>query len=137
MRNLAIGYMAFLVAFMALWWSVLPTQEELLESRADAMFVNTVRSLETQIMARYGIPNQTGNMSTQIYTYHNVTVTEWELWDNRTKVTLNFTVTNLFRVRKHGLVVDEHYGPSTNKSITAYVQGDLWFLNLSSLVTVD
>ena len=137
MRNLVIGYIAFVIALMTIWWSILPTQEELIERRADAKFVNTIRSLETQILARYGVPNQTGNLTTQVYTYHNVTVTDWKLQNNRTKVTLNFTVTNLYRIRKGGLIVDEYYGPSSDKSMTAYLQGDAWFLNVSSLVNLD
>jgi hypothetical protein len=122
---------------MAIWWSLLPTQEEIIDRQKDAKFLNTVRSLETQILARYGVPNQTGNLTTSIYTYHNVTVTNWELKNNRTLVVLNFSVTNLYRIRRFGLVVNEYYGPSSNNTINAYIQEEAWFLNISSLRNLD
>jgi hypothetical protein len=133
MRNLAIGYIAFVMIVIGVWLSIIPTQEKVVERLAGQKMVNTVRSLESEILSRYGTVDQGGNLSHKIYTYHNVSVYDWSLSSDQTSMILYFQVGSHVRVKRFGLVVDEYDGPSLNKSIEAYLEGDYWHLNVTSV----
>ena len=137
MRNLVIGYLIFIVILLSIWWAIIPTQEELIESRSDIRFRNVVRSLEVQITSRYGGEDIAGNLSVKYYTYRNSTVTEWELFDNNTKITLYFEITSLVRVKRFGLILDEYFDPPQFKAMDAYLEGEFWVLDINSARDVE
>ena len=137
MRNLVIGYIIFIVILLSIWWAIIPTQEELIESRSDIRFRNVVRSLEVQITSRYGGEDIAGNLSVKYYTYRNSTVTEWELFDNNTKITLYFEITSLVRVKRFGLILDEYFDPPQFKAMDAYLEGEFWVLDIHSARDVE
>ena len=116
---------------------IIPSQEELLEQRADERFETVLRSLEVQISSRYGLEEQWGNLSTKFYTYHNVTNTDWELSENNTRVTLYFDVTSLVRVKEWGQVIDEYMEPVVSRSMEANLEGDFWVLDVNSARVIE
>jgi len=132
MRNLVIGYIIFIVVLLSIWWTIIPTQEELIESQADVKFRNVIRSLEVQITSRYGGEDISGNLSVKYYTYRNSTVTDYELSENNTKVTLYFEITSLVRVKRFGLIIDEYLEAPQFKAMDAYLEGDFWVLDVKS-----
>jgi len=132
MRNLVFGYIIFIVILLTVWWTIIPTQEELIESQAYVKFRNVIRSLEVQITSRYGGEDISGNLSVKYYTYRNSTVTDYELAENNTKVTLYFEITSLVRVKRFGLIIDEYLEPPQFKAMDAYLEEEFWVLDVKS-----
>jgi hypothetical protein len=137
MRNLAIGYIIFLVIVVGIWLSILPTQEKVVERLAGQKMVNTVRSLESEIMSRYGTVDVEGNLSHKIYTYHNASIIDWNLSADQTSITIFFQLGSRVRVKRFGLVIDEYKGTIFNKSIDAYLEDESWYLNVTSVRDLD
>jgi hypothetical protein len=137
MRNLTIGYIVFVVAFASVWVAIIPTQEELMEKHADVRFATVVRSLESEIITRFGTEEIEGNLTIMVYTYHNVTVTDYVLSNNETRMTLYFDVTSIHRVKQFGLIKDEYEGELKSMSIAAHLEGDFWTLDIASAAEID
>ena len=133
LRNLVIGYMAFVVIFICIWYAIIPTYEELVEREAETRFATVVRALESEILSRYSGVEREGNMTIIIHTYHSANVTRFELYHNQTRMTLYFVITSQIRVKKFGLIIDEYPGANQSKSIQAYLEEDYWHLNTSSI----
>jgi hypothetical protein len=136
-RNLTIGYIVFLGTLITIWWMIIPSQEKLLEQRADEKFRLVLRSLEVQISSRYGLVDQWGNLSTRFYRYPNVTITDWELSENNSRVTMFFDIISLVRVKEWQQVIDEYLEPSVSRSMEANLEGDFWVLDVNSAKIID
>jgi hypothetical protein len=137
MRNLVIGYIIFFIIILSVWWTILPTQEELFESESDIRFRNVVRSLEVQITSRYGGEEIAGNLSVKSYTYKNSTVFDYILSENNTKVTLFFEITSRIRVKRFGLIIDEYLADPQYKAMDAYLEGEFWVLDITSARDIE
>jgi hypothetical protein len=122
---------------LVVWWTIIPSQEELLERGADDRFRLVLRSLEVQISSRYGLVEQWGNLSTQVFRYPNVTITDWELSENNTRVTLFFDTVSLVRVKAWEQVIDEYLEPLVSRAMEANLEGDFWVLDVNSARIIE
>ncbi len=132
MKKIVLAYAVVLVVIMSSWYLMIPTQDELTKRQAKTKLATVVRSLESQVTSRFGQVDIKGNLTHKIYTYNEVNVTNWEIGNSMTTITLFFTINKTVRVKKHGLVVDQHPGGTEDKSIQADLIDDSWVLDPKS-----
>jgi len=132
LRNLAIGYIVAVAVAIAMWTAVIPTQEKLMERLAEGKMDNVVRSLQSEILSRFTTVDMEGNLTYMIYTYHNATITGWDLQSNQTTLVIYFDVNSHIRVKKFGLVIDEYDGETVSKLMVARLEGETWRLDPDS-----
>ena len=132
MRNLAIGYIVAVAVAIAVWAAVIPTQEKLMERLAEGKMDNVVRSLQSEILSRFTTVDMEGNLTHMIYTYHNATITGWDLQSNRTTLVIYFDVNSHIRIKRFGLVINEYDGETVSKLMVANIQGETWRLDPNS-----
>ncbi len=137
MKRIIAGYIVALIVIISLWYAIIPTQEELMESQAGTKFATAVRSLETQIVSRFGQVDMKGNLTYTTYTYREANVTGFELSDNDTVMTLYFMVSSTIRVKRFGMVIDEYAGENQTKSIIAYRDNRTWELDPTTVKDLD
>ena len=132
MRKLAIGYIVTVAVAIAIWTAVIPTQEKLMERLAEGKMDNVVRSLQSEILSRFTTVDMEGNLTHMIYTYHNATITGWDLQSNRTTLVIYFDVNSRIRIKRFGLVISEYDGPTVSKLMVANLQQETWRLDPNS-----
>ncbi len=132
MRNLAIAYIVAVAALMAIWMAVIPTHEKLMDRLAEGKMDTVVRSLQSEILSRFTTVDIEGNLTHMIYTYHNATITGWDLQSNQTTLVIYFEVNSHIRVKRFGLVIDEYDGETFQKLMVANKQGESWSLDPNS-----
>jgi len=137
LRNLAIAYILTVAAVIAIWVAIIPTQEKLMERLAEGKMETVVRSLQSEILSRFTTVDIEGNLTHMKYTYHNATITGWDLQPNLTTLVIYFQVNSHVRIKRFGLVVDEYDGDTYQKLMVARLEGETWRLDPYSARDVE